>query len=557
MHYLLKVALESLIRAGVKQGVSAVVNHTTGRNTKKTVSTAATGRNNEVPIDSTAATEIKRKIDDVRSKLDAVAKINLLASISFFNEGDVYLSKVFEEMNPGRKLGAISSKSVAERGLTSNVSFSPSTAWREVLNLAKWLNDLEDSAKRALCEAKKRFKDARREATKAFWNESLNTNQRILAMRYRVAATILEKIDVPAEALPACKLCLEELHSLPAIQASLAQEESVILADIREVNSVVCDVTQIICGGGALLTWPCIVVGSNKVDPLHDRTTEHFCQTWSFGQQGEEEHKLKFAWSIASNSLGQFIVGDSVDRNIKVFDECGVFLHSLYPFAHEVRSEYEHEIWNIACDQQDNVFVLALKRNKDGEACLSEVFVLDNRGHLSRKFSLTQGFRGSSLTVDEFNRVMVAGGSLTNGCSDAVEVYQSDGEFLQSFGKEILHNVQDIAAAYDGHSLVLDTDEFSTSIRVFDAQGNHLNRFSVRGSIPDSGSAVVFHRGSENVLVASFQSEDRVEVSMYSKEFKFVRVIQFTSKGGPFITGITATVKGRIAVPCKNAVLLA
>ena len=552
MHFLLKVALQSLISAGIKQGVSAVVGQTTGRNS---------GRISTAPATASTA-EIIRQIDVVRSTLDAVAKTDLLASISFFNEGDFYLSKVFEDINSGRKLGAVSSTSaevaiVTEKGLTSNVSFSPSTAWREILTLAKWLNDLEGSTKTALCEAKKRFEDARREATKAFWNESLNTKQRILAMRYRVAATILEKIDDPAEALPACKLCLQELHSLPAIQRSLDKQESTVLADVREVNSVICDVTQIICRGGALLTWPCIVVGSKKIDPLHDRTTEHCCQTWSFGQQGEEEHKLKFAWSIASNSLGQFIVGDSVDRNIKVFDECGVFLHCLHPFAHEVRSEYEHEIWNVACDQQDNVFVLALKRNKDGEGYLGEVFVLDNRGHLSHKFSLTEGFRGSSLTVDEFNRVMVAGGSFTDGRSDAVEVYQSDGEFIQSFGKELLHNVQDIAAAYDGHSLVLDTDEFSTCIRVFDAEGHHLNRFSVRGSIPDSGSGVVFHSESENVLVASFQSEDRVEVSMYSKEFKFVRVIQFTSKGGPFITGIAATVKGRIAVPCKNTVLLA
>jgi len=75
--------------------------------------------------------------------------------------------------------------------------------------------------------------------------------------------------------------------------------------------------------------------------------------------------------------------------------------------------------------------------------------------------------------------------------------------------------------------------------------------------MPDSGSAVAFHPASENVLVASLQSENKVEVSMYSKEFKLVRVIHFKPTGGLFITGIAATVKGHIAVPCKNTVLFA
>ena len=33
-------------------------------------------------------------------------------------------------------------------------------------------------------------------------------------------ATLLGKIDVPADALLACRLCLEELHAVPAIKES-------------------------------------------------------------------------------------------------------------------------------------------------------------------------------------------------------------------------------------------------------------------------------------------------------------------------------------------------
>lgn len=545
MHHLGRVVLEAAVSAIVKAGISAAVQRAKGASDDRTLQTG---------VDQNVVSEIKRDIDYNKSKLDGIVTKDLLASESFFDEGFLYLCKVFEVVSSCDDGKVTAQAEATVEGGKSKVSFSSAAAWLQMLTLAKKLKDLDESARRALCDAKERFKDARRKATKAFCNEALQTSQRILAMRYRVAATILEKIDYPEEALPACKSCLEELHSTAVVQLHYFQRQA-IRADVRDLNSLICDVTQLISGGGWLLTWPCI--GDEKIDPLHDRTEDHCCQTWSFGQKGEDEHKLKFAWSIASNSRGEFIVGDRVDRNIKVFDESGAFLHCLYPFADEKQSEYEQEIWNVACDQQDNIYVLVLRRNHDGQANLSEVDVFNEHGYLAQRFALTEGFRGYSLTVDEFSRVLVTGGSFTGVHNDKVEVYYSDGEFLQSFGKEILNDAQDITATFDGYSLVLDADEDSTCLRVFSAQGHQLNRFSVQGSISDTGAAVVFHRGSENVLVATLQSENRLQVSMYSKEFKFVRVIRFEQEAGPFITGVTATVKGHIAVPCKNTVLFA
>ena len=57
------------------------------------------------------------------------------------------------------------------------------------------LTGLDESATRVLANAKERFKDARREATRAFKNEALTTPDRILAMECRVMAIILETID--------------------------------------------------------------------------------------------------------------------------------------------------------------------------------------------------------------------------------------------------------------------------------------------------------------------------------------------------------------------------
>ena len=86
------------------------------------------------------------------------------------------------------------------------------------------MENLNDSAKRELADAKKRFDEARVNATEAFNNVALSTCDRIVAMQYRVMCTILEKIDNPKEAIPACKLCLEELHSMPAVNKSFKVE---------------------------------------------------------------------------------------------------------------------------------------------------------------------------------------------------------------------------------------------------------------------------------------------------------------------------------------------
>ena len=80
------------------------------------------------------------------------------------------------------------------------------------------LTDLDEAAVGELCNSKDRFKQARIEATRAFKNEALETSDRILAMQYRVVATILETVDNPEDAKAPCRVCLKELNSLPAVQ---------------------------------------------------------------------------------------------------------------------------------------------------------------------------------------------------------------------------------------------------------------------------------------------------------------------------------------------------
>ena len=143
---------------------------------------------------------IVREIDDIKSKFDGLARKYLQASIIFFKEGMELLYQVFDKAR------------IASDATTCHEAFSL------VKEVKLELTGLDESATRLLFDAKKRFKDARKRATDAFANEALKTADRILAMRYRVMSTILEKVDTPANAVAPCRVCVEDLHGLPAVQ---------------------------------------------------------------------------------------------------------------------------------------------------------------------------------------------------------------------------------------------------------------------------------------------------------------------------------------------------
>jgi hypothetical protein len=66
--------------------------------------------------------------------------------------------------------------------------------------------------------AKESFKEARKEATRAFSNGALDTKDRILATKLRIISAILENLEDADAAMSDCLMYMEALHSIPAIQ---------------------------------------------------------------------------------------------------------------------------------------------------------------------------------------------------------------------------------------------------------------------------------------------------------------------------------------------------
>ena len=501
------------------------------------------------------------EFDNLKSKLNALSMRNLRASISFFAEGIARLFEMFEIANFGDECGV--EQAVLDEGFL---------VMERCLNLA----GLDESAQRKLHKAKKSFEDARKEATEAFHDAGLQTSHRVLAMKCRVISTLLETIDHPADALPPCGVCVMELNSLPAVQKNFdvqlktgfgavrgffrKEQRREIISGVCRVNRAFFDVTRAYGEDAHFWSWPLVDIGNDKISPLYDaRVTkvlrqqgmEHCCVTpWSFGQEGEEGHKLKDPKGIVTNSSGEFIVGGYKDHCVKVFGSDGVFLKDISLPTDEVNTLLYTE--DIATNRENNIFLLT----KDLWGCWL-VYILTETADLHHTF-LLMGMKYSTkyrgLSVRETGKVV----TMRDG--RAVEEYDSNGELVYTYGEGILKSAKDFTVANDGCVLVLDSDEDSLLcvcnkdffVHIFSEHGEHLNKFKLRRN-DYAYSYITFQPARELVIVAGIGPERRIQVEIYRKDGEFARSVQLQNCDDYIeLKGLAVNDDGRIAVLTKN-----
>ena len=499
---------------------------------------------------------IVREIDEIKSKLDGLARKDLLASISLFKEGIELLYEVFESARPSTEHRAIA---------------AAATACVEQFDIAKEMRKLDisaldESAMRKLGRAKKRFEEARLKATEAFNNEALELPDRLLAMQYRLMATILETVDNPTDALAACRVCLDELHQVPAVKEYFKveleeglrlrapfkkKERRQIIFSVCHANRVIYDVMSML---GSVKRWtlPDVETGKEKVDPLRNERVvkiltkqgkEHCCVTpWSFGQEGEEEHKLKIPRGIATNHRGQFLIADNGDKTVKVFDSNGKFDFRFNPQTDDADTELD--ILDVAtAGEDDRIYLLVGLKKPGAEKWESEVQVFNKTGDLQHKFPMRSGYWGR-LTVSSGKQR----GKILLLTGNVVDVYdEPSGEFVCSFGGGVFKRATDITATCDGRVMIVDWGD--DSLYIFDVEGHQLGKFNIKHE-RDFYYRIACHPASaDHVVLAGHERETRrLTLAIYTVNGEFVRRIQLDEKVRYDVHGITVTVEGHIAV---------
>ena len=516
---------------------------------------------------------ILREIDDVKSKLDGLARKDLLSSFSSFAEGIEYLYEVFDRSKARVEYeeDAFAAQAAADKGGRQTRFLTRQMSSLDETDL------LDDSVRKELEIAKKRFEYAREKARDAFANEALDLCDRILAMQYRVMATILQSCDSPQDALPACRVCIEELHSLATVKECFdvqlnkgfwarfsKDERRKVISAVCHLNRVIYDVTLMV--GFGVKEWPYVDTGKEKIDPIRDeRLTkllrkqgmEHcFVKPWSFGQNGEKEQRVRSPVGIATNTREHFIVADDGDKSVKVFESNGNFLRSVSLESDDAGNTELH-ILDIATDEYDNSYVLIGLQKFEIKENEMEVQIFNTATSLRRKFHVKKGpwGQGRRLTICR-GKVLVLRGS---GSGDVVEVYKGDGRFVRNFGGGLIKSARDIAATGD-HIMVMDTGD--CSVRLFTLKGKHEAKITVDVN-GDYYLRAAFHPTGEQFVVAGYEREKAYPVmAVFTTAGDFVRRIQFGEVKTNWVGGMIVTMEGQVAVivggesePCKVSIV--
>lgn len=527
---------------------------------------------------------VMTEINDIKSMLKGVSRKDLRASISYFKEGIGYLYQFFDKARIHREYNAEIAHAASNEALLLT---------EEMTKLD--LKGLDDSTNQDLSSARERFKLAREKATEAFANEALNISDRLLATRYRIMATILETVDNPKRALVPCKVCIEELNCLPAVQNNFGvqvtrgiksvkgwfrkKERGKLISSVCSMNRVLYDVSRIVLGRCPLeKAWPTVDTGGSAVDPLRDeRITnalrnqgiEDFCVKWSFGKD-----ELKWVSGIATNSSGQFILTEHASAIIKVFDSDGKL---------EKRISLPDKAipLDVATDFNDDIYVLAVILSSDevnsntsrcsgnepklppsrgseteSEKCV-EIEAIDEGTLWVYKYTETDVYQqpvgkggwDSKLSVDERGNMIVL--RIGDGMSmeRALEKYDIKWRLVRRLREETaIKNLKDITSVNDGQVMAL--DKADRLIHIFGENGEHLRKFKLQTIYePD---IITFHRKSGHVVVAGVREENEcLVVEIYTKTGKFIQSFQIYEKGIRRISAMTVTNEGQIAAVTK------
>ena len=352
--------------------ITGILNSTIGLLWNKTRdSTAAKLQHGDV-TDAKIREIVIRELNDIKTKLDALSRKDLLSSYSFLREGVELLNVCLD-----RSTHSTQDERDESSTLSSDVA---SVILNEVLELTRAVEKLLIKSCTEYESAKERFKDARKEATKAFCNEGLKVEDRIFAAKLRVVSEILEHLESPKTAITWCLSLLRDLHSLPAIReifsvylnggvkSLLGKEERVAnVKSVMLINYVLYQFTfKFSSKPTDWVNWPAgiIELADRSFNPVLEWEKVSSRKSMG-GELGERPNvlvldELIHPWIFTMNSHGEIIMRHS-DDEIKIISKTGETKLVKLPEPRE-GEHTEREIKALAVDGCDTVYVVSCRR---------------------------------------------------------------------------------------------------------------------------------------------------------------------------------------------------
>ncbi|XP_046858438.1 uncharacterized protein LOC124451890 isoform X1 [Xenia sp. Carnegie-2017] len=281
------------------------------------------------------------KLNDIKTKLEALSRKNLLSSYDFLDQGIRLLLDCIEnsqQLKEGEqeKLRNLTQGNQVDSSLiSSNQSSERSKDFDQEHKLDEAFKTLSIESPGQLKTAVEKFKKAGERATDAFNNESLSIEDRIFASKIRVVSTILECMECPETAITLCLSFLEKLHSLPAIceifdvyinggvKSLLNKKDRV--ENVRSVMFINRLLYQFIMKFGKTyhmaLYWPTIQLKDKQFNPILNWREISERNSWDSEVQGANQLEFKRGFDIRNlhcNSSNDLIYCEPERNLIKI-----------------------------------------------------------------------------------------------------------------------------------------------------------------------------------------------------------------------------------------------
>ena len=335
---------------------------------------------------------IVRELDDIKNKLDGLARKDLLSSICFLQEGVNRLYQSLFQVDSNEN----TAESPKQATLVEAASFTdtgPDSPVNQVIALLNAITSLKIRSKERFKSAIESFKLARENATKAFCNEALSIEDRIQASQVRMMARILENLEDPEASASDCLQYLKQLHDIGTIREVF----SVLInggmksrfnktkrlnnaTSVQVMNQILFEFI-IKFTKSSLLTrlnaWPTILLGQKTYRPVlgEDRHIEKLKGSGMQVMSPDTDFILDEIYSHDSvvNSKGDIVAQTQNRRAFKTFERSGESLILC------VAPEWYVVAMDI--DAEDNLYVLTRFREGNDQSWSFKLFILDENGN--------------------------------------------------------------------------------------------------------------------------------------------------------------------------------
>ena len=397
---------------------------------------------------------IVRELDDIKFKLDGLSRKDLSASISFLKQGIQRLQTCFEFGNSSTSKLPTYGKDLIDTANTGPSSsqtkpVQQSVSVEDAVVLANAIGKLKIESKERFESAKESFKKAGEEATRAFHNTALSTNERILATEVRIASAILENLEDPHLAATDCLHYLEELHALSAIKDIFSvhiqggiknffkkDSRAKIVETVTTINLMLADfITKFTKRRMGILDWPMIEWSKRVVHPIHYQEES---------VRKLKEMKMTPPWDIVKTAslLSYPVAINSEGDGIYAGIYAGIYCLQKYdsasgeskPFCSSFPPNFSYGV-SIAIDDNDTVYFVL--KNYEFKYMLS-VYSSDGKHTHSCPLEFIDGHL-DGMTVTKEKNIVFWTVSLSVCVSVSVSAYVSvhvcdiSGKLIKSF----------------------------------------------------------------------------------------------------------------------------